>query len=174
MALAILGIGLGQAGIAGQAGAGGQPGGLAAAAGAKPSAALFEYIVVTTMYRTAIQIKRRCFIYTLFESVILRRESSVYIPIEETVQVAVMDAAEYERRKVFCDSLKTMSRSEFIEIARILRKNNVVVSENRSGVFFDLCKISLEVFEELLVFRDFVKQNNTELEKRASELTGSA
>jgi len=82
-----------------------------------------------------------------------------------------MDAAEYERRKVFCDSLKTMSRSEFIEIARILRKNNVVVSENRSGVFFDLCKISSAVFEELLVFRDFVKQNNTELEKRSSELT---
>ena len=63
-----------------------------------------------------------------------------------------------------------MSRSEFIEIARILRKNNVTVSENRSGIFFDMCKIPLEVFEELLVFRDFVKQNNTELEKRDVEL----
>lgn len=73
MALAILGIGLGQAGISGQAGAGGQPGGLAAAAGAKPSAALFEYIVVTTMYRTATQKRRRDFIYTLFESMILEK-----------------------------------------------------------------------------------------------------
>jgi hypothetical protein len=174
MDLAILGIGLGQAGTAGHAGTGGQPGGFAAAA-AKPSLDLFEYIVVTTMYRIAIQIKRRYFIYTLFETVKLRRKSqSVYIPIEETAQEAVMDAAEYERRKVFCESLKTMSRSEFIEIARILRKNNVVVSENRSGVFFDLCKISVEVFEELLVFRDFVKQNNTELEKRSSELVSSA
>ena len=85
-----------------------------------------------------------------------------------------MDTAEYERRKVFCDSLKAMSRSEFIEIARILRKNNVVVSENRSGIFFDMCKISAAVFEELLMFRDFVKQNNTELDKRTSELTSSA
>lgn len=67
-----------------------------------------------------------------------------------------------------------MSRSEFIEIARILRKNNVTVSENRSGIFFDMCKISLEVFEELLVFRDFVKQNNTELEKRDVALTVKA
>ena len=81
-----------------------------------------------------------------------------------------MDTAEYERRKVFCDELKTLSRSEFIEIARILRKNNVVVSENRSGIFFDLCKITTDVFEELLGFRDFVKQNNTELNKRATEL----
>ena len=63
-----------------------------------------------------------------------------------------------------------MSRSEFIEIARILRKNNIAISENRSGIFFDMCKIPTEVFEELLVFRDFVKQNNTELEKRDLEV----
>ena len=63
-----------------------------------------------------------------------------------------------------------MSRSEFIEIARILRKHSIVVSENRSGIFFDMCKIPAEVFDELLVFRDFVKQNNTELDKRAVEL----
>ena len=81
-----------------------------------------------------------------------------------------MEAAEYERRKAFCEEMKTMSRSEFIEIARILRKHSIVVSENRSGIFFDMCKIPAEVFDELLVFRDFVKQNNTELDKRAVEL----
>lgn len=78
-----------------------------------------------------------------------------------------MDTDEYERRKAFCETIKTMTRSEYIEIARILRKNKVTVSENRSGIFFDICKISTEVFEELLMFRDFVKQNNTELEKRS-------
>ena len=77
-----------------------------------------------------------------------------------------MDSTEYERRKAFCEEIKTLSRSEFIEIARILRKNNVAVSENRSGIFFDMCKISEEVFKELLFFRDFVKKNNAELEKR--------
>jgi len=81
-----------------------------------------------------------------------------------------MEAAEYERRKAFCEELKTMSRSEFIEIARILRKHSIVVSENRSGIFCDVCKIPAEVVDELLVFRDFVKQNNTELDKRAVEL----
>lgn len=80
-----------------------------------------------------------------------------------------MDSTEYERRKAFCEEIKTLSRSEFIEIARILRKNNVTVSENRSGIFFDMCKISEKVFKELLLFRDFVKQNNAELEKRTAK-----
>ena len=92
------------------------------------------------------------------------------LPARLTRARTKMDTEEYERRKLFCESMKSMSRSEFIEIARILRKNNVTVSENRSGIFFDMCKIPLEVFEELLVFRDFVKQNNTELEKRDIEL----
>lgn len=93
-------------------------------------------------------------------------DPGVYILKEIPHQEAVMDTVEYERRRVLCEELKTLSRSESIEIARILRKNNVAVSENRSGIFFDMCKISAAVFDEILVFRDFVKQNNTELDKR--------
>jgi hypothetical protein len=59
-----------------------------------------------------------------------------------------------------------MGKSEHVEIARILRKYNVQVSENRSGIFFDMVKLEPEVFEALLVFREFVQQNNRELEKR--------
>jgi len=77
-----------------------------------------------------------------------------------------MEPSEYERRKAFFDEMKTMGRSEHIEIARILRKYNVSTSENRSGIFFDLGKLSAEVFEALLAFREFVQQNNRELEKR--------
>ena len=78
-----------------------------------------------------------------------------------------MEPSEYERRKAFFDEMKTMGRSEHIEIARILRKHNVSTSENRSGIFFDLGKLSPEVFEALLAFREFVQQNNRELEKRS-------
>ena len=77
-----------------------------------------------------------------------------------------MEPAEYERRRAFCEELKDMGKSEHIEIARILRKYNVQVSENRSGIFFDMVKLDPEVFEALLVFREFVQQNNRELEKR--------
>ena len=77
-----------------------------------------------------------------------------------------MEPAEYERRRAFCEELKDMGKSEHVEIARILRKYNVQVSENRSGIFFDMVKLEPEVFEALLVFREFVQQNNRELEKR--------
>ena len=77
-----------------------------------------------------------------------------------------MEPEEYERRKEFCDRLKDMSRTEHIEIARILRKYGTPTSENRSGIFFDMVKLPQKVFDDLLVFRDFVQQNNQELEKR--------
>jgi hypothetical protein len=80
--------------------------------------------------------------------------------------VPAISATEYERRRQFCDALKSMSKPEFIEIARILRRHGVAMSENRSGLFFDMSKISDEVFADLLQFREFVNQNSTELQKR--------
>lgn len=76
-----------------------------------------------------------------------------------------MDPTEYENRRVFCEEIKTMERSEHIEIARILRKHNIQTSENRSGIFVDLCKLPQEVFDALLTFREFVQQNKQELDK---------
>jgi hypothetical protein len=83
-----------------------------------------------------------------------------------------MDPIEYERRRAFCDEIKSMSKSEVVEIARILRKHGVPTSENRSGIFFDMVKLDQEVFDALLTFRDFVAQNNKELEKRAPKSAG--
>ena len=75
-------------------------------------------------------------------------------------------AAEYERRRVFCESIKKMSRPEHIEIARILKRNQVPMSENRSGLFFDMAKLPGSVFEEILRFREFVNVSSAELAKR--------
>jgi len=77
-----------------------------------------------------------------------------------------MEPIEYERRRAFCEEIKEMGKSEHIEIARILRKHEIQTSENRSGIFFDMVKLPQEVFDALLTFRDFVQQNNEELEKR--------
>lgn len=82
-----------------------------------------------------------------------------------------MDPVEYERRRQFMESMKHMGRSEFIEIARILRRAGISMSENRSGLFFDLAKIPQEVFDEFLKFHDFVEQNNLELGKRDEIMT---
>jgi len=84
-----------------------------------------------------------------------------------------MDPTEYERRKAFCEDMKTMGQSEYVEIARILRKYDIKTSENRSGIFFDMMKIPQEVFEALLTFRAFVQQNNKELNKRTTSTSTS-
>lgn len=77
-----------------------------------------------------------------------------------------LTAAEYEDRRTFCESMKKMTRPEFIEIARILRRNGVSISENRNGLFFDMAKLPTPVFGELLRFREFVAQGAAELAKR--------
>jgi hypothetical protein len=73
---------------------------------------------------------------------------------------------EYQRRSEFNETLKTMSRSEYIEIARILRKFQIPISENRGGLYFNLVELPANVFEELLKFQEFVRKNTQELEKR--------
>lgn len=80
-----------------------------------------------------------------------------------------MDQEEYRRRQEFCEVIKTFRRSEMIEIARILRKHNITLSENRSGMFFDMVQVPAPVFDELLKFHEFVQQNNVELSKRDDE-----
>ena len=81
-----------------------------------------------------------------------------------------MDPVEYERRRIFCELLLTMGKSEHVEIGRILRKHGIAVSENRSGLYFDMAKLPQPVFDELLKFRDFVIQNNKELDRRDIKL----
>jgi hypothetical protein len=77
-----------------------------------------------------------------------------------------MDAAEYARRSAYNDAVKSMSRSEHIEVARILRKHEVPISTNRNGIYFSVDKLPQTVFEELLRFQEFVAKNSAELAKR--------
>lgn len=75
-------------------------------------------------------------------------------------------AADYEERRVFCESMKKFTRPEYIEIARILHRNGVAMSENRSGLYIDMAKVPAAVFQELKQFREFVAQSTSELAKR--------
>jgi hypothetical protein len=77
-----------------------------------------------------------------------------------------IDSIDYEERREFCESIKKMTRSEHIEIARILQRTGVTISENRSGLFFDMAKLDRIVFDELVRFCDFVTKNAGELAKR--------
>jgi hypothetical protein len=79
-----------------------------------------------------------------------------------------MTPEDYEARRDFVEAMKGMGKSEFIEIARILRRHGVAISENRSGLYFDMTKVDNNAFEALLEFRAFVASNNAELEKSRS------
>jgi hypothetical protein len=73
---------------------------------------------------------------------------------------------EYERRKAFLTELQGLSKTEYVEILRILKHHNTTFSENLNGVFFNLCTISPEAFEALCLFRRFTIQNKEQLKDR--------
>lgn len=82
-----------------------------------------------------------------------------------------LPSAEYERRRQFSEAVKDFRRSEHIEFARILQRANITLSENRSGLYFDMAKLPQTVFDELLAFHEFVIKNNKELEQRSVTLS---
>ena len=81
-------------------------------------------------------------------------------------QVLLMDTKEYERRRLFLDSLKKLHTSEYIDIVKILRIENVEYSENSNGIFFDVAKLPQHIFNVLEKYMDFVHNNRKELAER--------
>jgi len=77
-----------------------------------------------------------------------------------------MDPKEYERRRVFLDSLKKLHTSEYVDIVRILKQESVVYSENTNGIFFDVAQLPQKTFEVLEKYMNFVHTNREELSIR--------
>jgi hypothetical protein len=79
-----------------------------------------------------------------------------------------MDTKEYERRRIFLDSLKKLHTSEFIDIVKILKQEKVDYSENSNGIFFDVAKLDQDTFNVLEKYMNFVHTNRKELAERES------
>jgi len=77
-----------------------------------------------------------------------------------------MDTKEYERRRLFLDSFKKLHNAEYIDIVKILRREEVDFSENSNGIFFDVAKLSQTTFNALEKYMDFVHTNRKELAER--------
>jgi hypothetical protein len=77
-----------------------------------------------------------------------------------------MDSNEYEKRKIFLSSLKKLHPSEYSDIVRILKQEDVSYSENTNGIFFDVSKITQKAFNALEKFMNFVNMNRKELADR--------
>ena len=82
---------------------------------------------------------------------------------------AILTSTEYDERKKFLDDIKLLSKSEMEELYRILKKSKAEFSENSNGVFFDLCKLPAEVFEEMLKFMQFAQKTRDDFNAREEE-----
>ena len=77
-----------------------------------------------------------------------------------------LSAQEYARRKDFLDSLKGLSKAEYIEIIKILKKHEVHTSENQNGIFFNVASLTQTVFDDLEHFLRFTQMNRKSLADR--------
>ena len=78
----------------------------------------------------------------------------------------VLSSEEYERRKAFLDNLKSLTKTEHIEIIRILQKHSAEFSENLNGIFFNCCNLAQPVFDDLELFIQFTQTNRKNLADR--------
>ncbi len=79
---------------------------------------------------------------------------------------AKLSSEEYERRRIFLESLKGLTKAEYVEIVRILQKHQAPFSENHNGIFLNLSTMDQVVFEELEKFLIFTQTNRQKLSDR--------
>lgn len=82
-----------------------------------------------------------------------------------------LSPAEYERRKQFLDNIKGLTKAEYIEILRILQMHEASYSENLNGVFFNVCALSQDVFDQLELFLRFTQTNRRDLTDRETYMS---
>jgi dsDNA-specific endonuclease/ATPase MutS2 len=75
---------------------------------------------------------------------------------------------DYERRKVFLENLKSLTKAEYIEIVRILQQHSIEFSENANGIFFNVTTLGQTVFDALELFIRFTQSNRANLANRES------
>lgn len=84
-----------------------------------------------------------------------------------------LSTQEYEERKRVFAELKKLVKSEQEQVFLILKRYKVDYSENSNGVFFDVCRVPSEPFEEIQKFLVFCQANRKDFEERDREMESS-
>lgn len=79
---------------------------------------------------------------------------------------------DYEYRKQLVDELKTLTKEEYEEVFRIIKRAGVAYSENSNGVHFDLSSVTGECVDQITKFLELCKTQREEQELRSKELEG--
>ena len=77
-----------------------------------------------------------------------------------------IEMADYSDRKVFVERLGQLSKSEYEEVFRIIKRANENWSENSNGVFFDVNSLSTDTFDRLRFFMDLCIKSREEQDER--------
>ena len=85
-----------------------------------------------------------------------------------------LDPVEYERRRLFLDQLKGLTKPEYVEIVRILQKHEISFSENANGIFFNVGLLDQVVFDALVRFLEFTQSNRRDLAAREQIMSNLA
>jgi len=76
----------------------------------------------------------------------------------------------YEMKKQLLEELKLLSKEEYEEVFRIIKRANVEYTENSNGVFFDLNNCSNDVCTKLEQFLELCKTQRINEEQRSQTL----
>ena len=76
----------------------------------------------------------------------------------------------YESKKSLLEEMKLLSKEEYEEVFRIIKRGNVEYTENSNGVFFDLAQCSDDVCKNLDKFLELCKTQRKNEEERTQEL----
>jgi hypothetical protein len=69
---------------------------------------------------------------------------------------------DYDLRKQMLSDLKLLSKTEYMKVFELIKKSKVEYSENSNGIFFDLSKVTEDVFQELVLYLEFCKKIRAE------------
>ena len=64
-----------------------------------------------------------------------------------------------------CKTIESLEKIHHIEIAKILKINNVYLNENNNGIFVNLNKISTNVHKQIYNYIEFVKKQESDINK---------
>ncbi len=76
----------------------------------------------------------------------------------------------YDRRKKLAEELKVLSKDQYEEVYRIIKRAGAPYSENSNGIFFDLNVVAEDVIEQLAHFIQLVRLQEAEEKRRLEDL----
>ena len=121
-------------------------------------------ITTEKLYRQTIQQKH------IVVPTIALVQSSVTLETPTESKVANLSQDEYDQRRKLWEGIKSLIKSEQEELYRILKRNEVEITENTNGIFFDVGKLSQTIITQIEKFLQFCSQNRINFEERDKEM----